>query len=191
MPYPATTTAATTTAATARSFHTILVVDDDERLLGSWRRAARDRKVVTASDAATARQLANATRPDLALVELRLGSTSGIDLIRDLKQDLPDLRVVLYTGYPSAAAVMAAVHAGADLVAFKPITLREILQHLEDDAEAPDLEDAPTLGRGDWEHIMRVLAACHCNLSMTARRLGISRSSLQRRLRICPPPPPS
>jgi two-component system response regulator RegA len=167
----------------ARSLQNVLVVDDDERILGSWKRAARERNIVTASDAATARQLANAEKPDLAIVDLRLGNTSGIDLIRELKRDLPDLLVVLCSGYLSVAAAVAAVRAGADIVVFKPITFREILQRIEESTEEPDLEDTPTLARAEWEHIMRVLADCNGNVSMAARRLGIYRSSLQRRLR--------
>jgi two-component system response regulator RegA len=167
----------------ARSLQNVLVVDDDERILGSWKRAARERNVVTAIDATTARQLANVERPDLAIVDLRLGNASGIDLIRELKRDLPDLMVVLCSGYLSVAAAVAAVHAGADIVVFKPITFREILQQIEESADEPDLEDTPTLARAEWEHIMRVLADCNGNVSMAARRLGIYRSSLQRRLR--------
>jgi len=116
-------------------------------------------------------------------VDLRLGNASGIDLIRELKRDLPDLMVVLCSGYLSVAAAVAAVRAGADIVVFKPITFREILQRIEESTEEPDLEDTPTLARAEWEHIMRVLADCNGNVSMAARRLGIYRSSLQRRLR--------
>jgi two-component system response regulator RegA len=166
-----------------RSLNNVLVVDDDERTLGSWKRAARERNVVTASDAMTARQLASLERPDLAIVDLRLGNASGIDLIRELKRDLPDLMVVLCSGYLSVAAAVAATRAGADIVVFKPITFREIMQRIEQSADDADLEGTPTLARAEWEHIMRVLADCNGNVSMAARRLGIYRSSLQRRLR--------
>jgi two-component system response regulator RegA len=161
----------------------VLAVDQDEQILGSWARAARDRNIVTAVDAVTARQLASTQRPDLAIVDLRLGNTSGIDLIRALKRDVPDLLAVLCSGYLSVAAAVAAVRAGADIVVFKPITFSEILQRIEESIEAPDLEDTPTLARAEWEHIMRVLADCNGNVSMAARRLGIYRNSLQRRLR--------
>lgn len=169
--------------ADARTLHTILVVDDNEQILEAWKRAARNRNLVTTTNASAARQLANAERPDLAIVDLRLGNTSGIDLIRELKQDLPDLLVVLCSGYLSVASAVAAVHAGADFVVFKPITLREILQQIGVSIDLPDLEDTPTLARAEEEHIRRVLADCNGNISMAARRLGIYRSSLQRRLR--------
>ncbi len=167
----------------ARSFHNILVVDDDEQVLRLWKRAARGHNVFTATNAATGRQLASAEGPDLAIVDLRLGGTSGVDLIRELKRDLPDLVAVLCSGYLSVATAVAAVRAGADLVVFKPVTFHEILRQLETSSDEPDLEDTPTLARAEWEHIMRVLADCNDNVSMAARRLGIYRSSLQRRLR--------
>lgn len=175
-------------AATARrsagagGLHNVLVVDQDERILGSWTRAARDRNLVTAVDAVAARQLASTQRPDLAIVELRLGNTSGIDLIRDIKRELPDLTAVLCSGHLSVAAAVAAIRAGADIVVFKPITFREILDRVREHNEEPDVEGSPTLARAEWEHIMRVLADCNGNVSMAARRLGIYRSSLQRRL---------
>ena len=167
----------------ARSPHSVLVVDDDEQVLRSWKRAARGHDVFTAIDPSTARHLAHAERPDLAIVDLRLGNASGIDLIRELKRDLPDLVLVLCSGYLSVAVAVAAVRAGAEIVVFKPITFHEIMQRFEESAGEPDLEDTPTLARAEWEHIMRVLADCDGNVSAAARRLGIYRSSLQRRLR--------
>jgi two-component system response regulator RegA len=71
------------------------------------------------------------------------------------------------------------------MVIFKPVSLTEIIQRIEDDHEGaePDIDDTPTLARAEWEHIMRVLEDCQGNVSMAARRLGIYRSSLQRKLR--------
>jgi two-component system response regulator RegA len=50
---------------------------------------------------------------------------------------------------------------------------------LDEPAEA----EAPTLARAEWEHIHRVMADCGGNVSEAARRLGIHRRSLQRKLR--------
>jgi two-component system, response regulator RegA len=41
----------------------------------------------------------------------------------------------------------------------------------------------PTLAQAEWEHIHRILADCSNNISEAARRLGIHRRSLQRKLR--------
>jgi two-component system response regulator RegA len=168
-----------------RAIRSVLVVDDDETLLASWRRIiSRERTVHTASDAATARQIVQRHTFDLAIIDLRLGTGSGIELIRHLKREQPDTTIVLCSGYLSVAAAVAGMQAGADGVVFKPITFREILHSLDKNSDdTVDLHDTPTLARAEWEHIMRVLADCNGNVSMAARKLGIYRSSLQRRLK--------
>jgi two-component system, response regulator RegA len=169
-----------------RSIRHVLVVDDDERLLASWRRTiSRDRTCATASDAATARQIAQRQAFDLAIIDLRLGTGSGIELIKQLKHDHPDIVIVLCSGYLSVAVAVAGVQAGADLVVFKPVTFREIMNNLDkhEQGQTPELDETPTLARAEWEHISRVLTDCNGNVSMAARKLGIYRSSLQRRLR--------
>ena len=164
---------------------TVLAVDDDEQILGGYRRGfGKERTVLTTADPATARQIARRERCDLAIVDLRLRGESGISLTRDLKADVPEMLIVLCSGYLSVEVAVAAVHAGADAVLFKPITPRDILRRVEEGPVLePDLEDTPTLARAEWEHITRVLADCNGNISLAARRLGIYRSSLQRRLR--------
>ena len=168
-----------------RVIRSVLAVDDDEQILGGYRRGfGKERTVLTTADPATARQIARRERCELAIVDLRLKGESGISLTRDLKADVPEMLIVLCSGYLSVEVAVAAVHAGADAVLFKPITARDILRRVEEGpAVEPDLEDTPTLARAEWEHITRVLADCNGNISLAARRLGIYRSSLQRRLR--------
>jgi two-component system response regulator RegA len=169
----------------SRPIRTILVVDDDAAIVASWRRnAGSERTVHAASDLAGVRRLIAKHTFDLAIVDLRIGSTSGIDIVRALRDHSAELPVALCSGYLSVDVTVSAVRAGADIIAFKPITLREIMRRLEEDANVePDLEETPTLARAEWEHIMRVLSDCEGNVSAAARRLGIYRSSLQRRLR--------
>jgi two-component system response regulator RegA len=45
----------------------------------------------------------------------------------------------------------------------------------------------PTLARAEWEHIQRVLSDCGNNISESARRLGITRRTLQLKLKKYPP----
>jgi two-component system response regulator RegA len=169
----------------SRPIRTVLVVDDDESIITSWRRGAgSERTVHAAKDEAGALALIEKHDFDLAIVDLRIGATSGIDVVRMLRDHSPELPIALCSGYLSIDVTVAAVRAGADIIAFKPITFREVLLRLEEnESEAVNLEDTPTLARAEWEHIMRVLADCEGNVSAAARRLGIYRSSLQRRLR--------
>jgi two-component system response regulator RegA len=167
-----------------RLIRNVLVVDDDPMLLSAWKRMiVRERKTAgTASDTQTALELAAAQTFDLAIVDLRLGRSSGLDVISELRRAHPEMLIALCSGYLSVDTAVAGVHAGADVVVFKPLTFREVLHKLAED-EPPDLDETPTLARAEWEHIMRVLADCDGNVSMAARRLGVYRSSLQRRLK--------
>jgi two-component system response regulator RegA len=167
-----------------RAIHTVLVVDDDAAIITSWRRGAgSERTVHDAKDEDGVRTLIAKHTFDLAIVDLRIGPTSGIDVVRVLRDHSAELPIALCSGYLSIDVTVAAVHAGADIIAFKPITFREVLQRLEEDAAEAEIEETPTLARAEWEHIMRVLADCEGNVLAAARRLGIYRSSLQRRLR--------
>jgi two-component system response regulator RegA len=170
--------------ASARAIRSVLVADDDELLLNAARRTlGRSRKVLTAVNLVEAARLARHEHPDLAIVDLRLGAASGIDLVRELKREHPDLVVVVYSAYLSVSVTVAAMRAGAERVVFKPVPFEQLVQDVErNEEEEPDLGEPPTLARIEWEHIMRVLQECNYNISAAARRLGIYRSSLQRRL---------
>lgn len=167
-----------------RLARTVLVVDDDERVLASFRRGfAREWQVTTTPSASAATQLAGEHHFDLAILDLRLGDTSSVPLIRELRAKQPDLRIALMSGYLTTDSTVAAVHAGVEIVVDKPITPREILRRLDAGRAADvDANETPTLAQAVDAHIARVQADCDGNITETARRLGIHRSSLQRRL---------
>ena len=174
----------------SRAIRSVLIVDDDRNLLSACARSLRrGRKVFIATNASTARKIARVRRTlDAAIADLRLGMTTGIDLVRELKREQPDMLIAMVSGYLSVAAAMAAVRAGADAVLSKPISPRAILRHLEaGTTPEPNLDETPTLARVEWEHISRVLADTDGNISEAAHRLGLYRQTLQRRLRKKPP----
>ena len=170
---------------------TVLVVDDNPALLNAYERELRRKyRVVTAGDSASAKQLAQDQRPEVAIVDLMLGGDSGIGLIQELKSLDPGMFVILVTGFGSMEIAVRAMRAGADDVVAKPVRGAELIKRLEDGIsgvlEAPaneELPEPPTLAMAEWEHLQRVLADCGGNVSMAARKLGIYRSSLQRRLK--------
>jgi len=170
-----------------RRTRNVLVVDDEEAILAAFRRSIQDHQVFTATSIALARAIALHEDIDLVLVDLRLGGgASGLEFVRELKGHAPEIQVVVCSGYLSIEATVAAVRAGADLVVSKPVTFSDILRKLElaqISNELPDLEDdTPTLAQVEWEHIMRVLTDCEGNITAAAKRLGIARSSLRRKL---------
>jgi two-component system response regulator RegA len=163
-----------------------MVVDDDERTLAAIARSlGQDRTVFTTTTMRGATMIAKRERPDVAIVDLRLGADeSGLDLVRTLKTQYPGMMVALMSGYLSVDATVEAVRAGADVVLPKPLTGRDILKRLDrGPPEDVGVGATPTLAEAESEHIARVMADTGGNVSEAARRLGIYRSSLQRRLR--------
>ena len=165
------------------SARSVLVVDDDASTLAAARRTLAFRcDIATADSVEVGIAVAKRTRPDVAIIDLRISDGSGLELLRALKVAFPQTVCVLYSGFLSIASAVEATRAGADLVLSKPIPFTEILRRI-DGEPANDADDTPSLARVEWDHIARVLEDCGGNISEAARRLGIYRSSLQRRLR--------
>lgn len=172
----------------------LLLVDDDDPLRSRLARALRDRGLtcVEAANAEQALAVARTERPDLALVDLRLPDRNGLEVVRDLHALLPEARIVVLTGYGSIATALEAVRLGAAHYLPKPADADDVLQAFarggDDPVVSTDLAgSAPSLARAEWEHIQRVLGDCDGNISEAARRLGLHRRSLQRKLHKRPP----
>lgn len=173
---------------------TLLLVDDDEPLRERLARALRARGylVRTAGDYHQALSAARTESPELAVVDLRMPGPSGLELVRDLVALDPATKVIVLTGYGSIATAVEAVRLGAVNYLPKPADADDILTAFAK-AESPPLSgpvldhQAPSLARAEWEHINRVLTDCGGNISEAARRLGLHRRSLQRKLQKHPP----
>jgi two-component system response regulator RegA len=177
----------------AQSARSILVVDDDDTLRSRLAAALRQRGY-EASEASGEKQacaIATADSPEYAVVDLRLGAESGLDVVRALKAIDAETKIVVLTGYGSIATAMEAVRLGASGYLTKPADVDDVLAAFaRGDAAAsppPSGYSAPSLARAEWEHINRVLADCDGNISEAARRLKIHRRSLQRKLQKRPP----
>ena len=111
---------------------------------------------------------------------------SGVELIGRLKEVDPSTRVIMLTGYGSISTAVDAVKLGAANYVPKPADADDIIAAFQrgDAPAGTQTHDyqAPTLARAEWEHIQRVLGDCGGNISEAARRLGIHRRSLQRKL---------
>ncbi|MEZ6197305.1 MAG: response regulator transcription factor [Planctomycetota bacterium] len=167
----------------------LLVVDDDQILRDRLARAFSRRgfEVRTAENADAAVVLAREESPEFAIVDLKMPGRSGLELVRDLREIDDATKIVVLTGYGSIATAIEAVKLGAANYLSKPADVDDILAAFER-GDQPALEPtsheyrAPSLARAEWEHINRVLADCGGNISEAARRLGIHRRSLQRKL---------
>jgi two-component system response regulator RegA len=168
----------------------ILLVDDDEVFRERLARALRDRghEVVTAADAAAALEAARARPFPYAVVDLRMPGPSGLELTAALRQRAPAMRVVVLTGYGSIVSAVEAMRLGAHTYLSKPADADDVIAALTGDSAAPPREaPPPSLARAEWEHIQRILADTGGNISEAARRLGITRRTLQLKLKKYPP----
>ena len=164
-----------------------LIVDDDPTLAGMLERVLQRRSFSTIStnDAAQALQLTNSHIFERAIVDLKLGSDSGLQLIRELKLRQPEMAIVMLTGYSSISTAVEAVKLGAVNYLCKPADADEILAAFGEQKQQPSTEPTYTpfsVDRLEWEHIQKILQENAGNISATARALGMHRRTLQRKL---------
>lgn len=166
---------------------TLLLVDDDETFSRVLARALGKRgyAVTQAHDVNFALGLAEANPPEYAVVDLKMPGTSGLVLVKRLKELDAETRIVMLTGFASIATAVEAIKLGATHYLAKPADADEIVAALH--REAGDVETPVTLqplsvDRLEWEHIQKVLAESDGNISATARALKMHRRTLQRKL---------
>jgi two-component system, response regulator RegA len=178
------TDAAGALAGQPESERTLLIVDDDEPLCQRLARAMERRGFVvqTADSVAGGTRLAGERPPAFAVVDLRLGDGSGLEIVKVIRHTRPAARIVMLTGYGNIATAVAAVKAGAVDYLPKPVDADAVERALlaTDAALPPPPEDPMSADRVRWEHIQRVFEQCDRNVSETARRLKMHRRTLQR-----------
>ncbi len=125
-------------------------------------------------------------RPGYAVVDLKLAAgASGLACVRLLHQHDPDLIIVVLTGYASIATAVEAIKLGARHYLAKPANTDDIeaaFARAAGDAEVELTERQTSIKTLEWERIHETLAATGFNISETARRLGMHRRTLARKL---------
>jgi two-component system response regulator RegA len=164
----------------------LLLVDDDETFCRVLARALQRRglKVTVAHDADSATRLA-LEQFVYAIVDLNMPNRSGLTLIPQLIARQPDMAIVVLTGYASIQTAVEAIKLGARHYLTKPADADEIYAALGEKSGKADIPVTPQpmpYKRLEWEHLQKVLAECDGNISEAARRLGMHRRTLQRKL---------
>ena len=123
--------------------------------------------------------------PTRAVVDLRLGGSSGLVCVKQLHDLDPTMRIVVLTGFASISTAVEAVKLGATNYLMKPANTDDIeaaFDKVDGDVET-ELKARPTsIKTLEWEHIHQTLADTNYNLSEAARRLGLHRRTLARKL---------
>ena len=134
---------------------------------------------------------------DYAIVDLRLKNDNGINCVEQIHENSPLCRIVMLTGYPSLATAIKAIKKGAMNYLTKPTNMQQLEKALFEDenincenTETPSTPlnpIAPSLARHEREYIEYILAECGGNITNAAKKLGLHRQSLQRKLKKYPP----
>lgn len=159
-----------------------------ERLAGEL--LSRGYKVSTTSVLSPALGLAESASVGAA-VDVGTHGGIGLGLVSNLRRLRPDLRIIALTAYGGTASALEAMRRGAQFYLYRPVDADDVLTALTDGrVQGPRFArpaGSPSLALIEWEHIQRVLVDCAGNVSEAARRLKISRRTLQLRLRRPPP----
>ncbi len=116
---------------------TILICEDDKNLRQLVRAVLGDGyRFLEANDGDEAIELALRTRPDLIILDLMMPGKSGIEVLTQLRQELPngDTRVIVMSAWD---ADEAALDAGADRFVPKPFDADELTAAVEDVLRVP------------------------------------------------------
>lgn len=165
----------------------LLLVDDDETYCSVLQQALvkRNFDVIVANDIATGIELAEKLIPEYAVVDLRIGHQSGLELVEKLMELDSNTKIIMLTGYASIATAVESIKLGAIHYLAKPANADEIVNALNKktgDSSVDISENPLSVKRLEWEHLQKVLMQHDGNISAAARALNMHRRTLQRKL---------
>jgi DNA-binding NarL/FixJ family response regulator len=126
----------------------VMVVDDHE-VVRQGVKAMLDANddidvVAEAGDVHQAVDRANATFPDVVVMDVRLGEGSGIEACRDIRAQRPETKVIMLTSFADEEALFASIMAGASGFVLKQVRGDDIVRSIRAVAEGQSLLD-PTM----------------------------------------------
>lgn len=165
----------------------MLIIEDDVAFSRTLARSfvKRGYQVEVINDATALGPMLERQAFDLAVVDLKLGHASGLNCVDLLHRRDPGMRIVVLTGYASIATAVEAIKLGATHYLPKPASTEEIEAAFGLSDGTPDTPVAttrPSIKKLEWERIQLTLAETGFNISEAARRLGMHRRTLVRKL---------
>ncbi len=124
--------------------HRVLIVEDDEIFLRPLQRTleVEGYDVLVAGSGEEAMELLKSDDVDLVLTDKRLPGVDGVELVRRIKSDHPDLAVVVMTAYGTIGSAVEAMRLGAEDYLVKPFEAAEMLMVLRRAIEFHELKAA-------------------------------------------------
>jgi len=166
---------------------TLVIVEDDATLAHTLQRSFQRRgyEVWLAGDPEALATLLETHKPRFAVVDLKLGTESGLTCVQQLHAADSETLIVVLTGFASIATAVEAIKLGACHYLAKPSNTDDIeaaFGRAGGDVTTPIAPRPTSLKTLEWERINETLADTGFNISETARRLGMHRRTLARKL---------
>ncbi len=165
----------------------LLLVDDDITFCIVLKSALEKRnyEVLVANDVSNGILIAEQNLPEYAVIDLRIGYDSGLELVKKLISLDDNTQIVMLTGFASIATAVEAIKLGAVHYLTKPANADEIVNALhknDGDSSVAISENPLSVKHLEWEHLQKVLMQHEGNISAAARALNMHRRTLQRKL---------
>jgi len=116
----------------------ILVIDDEEDVHYSFQRILESEgyEIHSATSARTALKKIQVTPPDLILLDVRLPDTNGLELLKIIKGNCPEVLVIVMTAYGTSQSIIEAMQRGAYDFIVKPFDIPRMKQIIQEALEA-------------------------------------------------------
>jgi two-component system response regulator RegA len=166
----------------------LLVVEDDAAFARTLCRSFERRgyEVIMAPSLDAMNILLESHSPDYAVVDLKLaGESSGLACVQVLHAFDEEMLIVVLTGFASIATAVESIKLGACHYLAKPANTDDIeaaFGRAEGNAGVELTQRTSSIKTLEWERIHEMLAETGFNISETARRLGMHRRTLARKL---------
>ena len=111
-----------------------------------------------AADGEMALPLILKSKPDLLITDIKMPFMDGLTLCRLVKKELPDIRIVILSGYDDFNYAKQAISIGVEDYLLKPITKNAFIERLEeihDNRSKTDTGNTVTITAGSIEELVQ------------------------------------
>jgi len=93
----------------------VLIIDDEESLRDGCRQTLEKSgyTVLTAGEGVEGIKIARENKPEIAFIDLKMPGMSGMEIIEILSRDIPDVVLIMITGYATIVSAVEAIQKGA------------------------------------------------------------------------------
>jgi len=163
----------------------IIVIEDDPRFRETLTLSLQDLGYSVFSCETPSEALAQKRSGEAWIaLDLQLAEGSSLSQVSALRESFPNAIIVMMTGYGSIASAVEAVKRGANHYLQKPFSIQTLISCFKGElAQSLLSAEHQSLARREREYIEFVLQSSDGNISTAAKRLGIHRQSLQRKLK--------